>query len=241
MRSAVIAGSVRPRRCDLDAPLRILLADRQSLFRDAVKVVLDEQPGFDVVGVAADGMEAIAEAERALPDVAVVDAALANGDGVQATREITSRVPGCRVLVLGADDDEDLLISCIEAGALGFVSKVAPLVELIDAARAIHRGEACIPAHMLGALIGELVRRRRGRDDAMHQVSRLTTREREVLALLVEGRDNDGIAQVLVISPQTARTHVQNVLTKLGVHSRLEAVAFVRGTDLQEELAGAPG
>jgi two-component system, NarL family, nitrate/nitrite response regulator NarL len=110
------------------------------------------------------------------------------------------------------------------------------MTQLIEAVRAVGRGETMIPSRMLGSLISSLVRRRRGRDRAGRIAGSLTRREREVLFLLADGADNDGIAQALVISPQTVRTHIQNVLSKLGVHSRLEAASFVIRNDLRDEL-----
>jgi DNA-binding NarL/FixJ family response regulator len=222
-----------------EAHIRILLADSQSLFREAVKVVLGSEPGLEVVAEAGDGLEAVAEAERTGPNVALVDLNLPNCDGVRATFLITERVPSCRVVVLADDEDESVLVNAVEAGASGFLTKESPLAELIHATRAIHRGETLIPRQMLGPLLKRLIVRRREQDEALRTMSRLTRREREVLALLAEGADNDGIAQALVISPQTARTHIQNVLSKLGVHSRLEAAAFVVQNGILDELVGA--
>jgi two-component system NarL family response regulator len=221
-----------------DTHIRILLADGQSLFREAVKVVLGTESGFEVVAEASDGLEAVAEAERTRPHVALVDLNLPNCDGVRATFLITERVPDCRVVVLADDEDESVLINAVEAGATGFLTKESPLAELIHATRAIHRGETLIPRQMLGPLLKRLILRRREQDEALRRMSRLTRREREVLALLAEGADNDGIAQALVISPQTARTHIQNVLNKLDVHSRLEAAAFVVQNGILDELVG---
>jgi DNA-binding NarL/FixJ family response regulator len=221
------------------APIRVLLADGQSLFRDALKVVLETQADFEVVGEAADGMHAVAEAERTNPDVAVVDADLPNGDGVRTTRLIVDRLAGCRVLFLCKDEDDRGLISCLEAGATGFVTKASPIGELIEIARRVHAGETTIPPRMLGTLLAGLIKNRREHDEALRRLANLTRREREVLSLLAKGADNEGIAQPLVISPETARTHVQNVLGKLGVHSRLEAAAFVIQNGLVDELAGA--
>jgi DNA-binding NarL/FixJ family response regulator len=219
--------------------IRILLADGQSLFREAVQAVLESEAGLEVVAVAADGLEAIAEAERARPNVALVDLNLPNCDGIRATDLITDQIPECRVVVLADEEDERALVDAVEAGASGFLTKECPLSELIDATRAIHDGETLIPRRMLGPLLSRLILRRREQDDALRRAGRLTRREREVLALLAEGADNDAIAQRLVISPQTARTHIQNVLSKLGVHSRLEAAAFVVQNGILEDLAGA--
>jgi two-component system NarL family response regulator len=220
------------------APIRVLLADGQSLFREAMRVVLETQSDLAVVGEASDGMQAVAEAERTEPDLALVDAQLPNGDGIRATSMIAERVPGCRILVLSDQADERTLISSLEAGATGFVTKGSEIGQLIDTARRVHAGETTIPPHMLGALLARLIRNKREHDSAIRRLGQLTRREREVLALLAQGADNAGIAQPLVISPETARTHVQNVLTKLGVHSRLEAAAFVVQNGLMDELAG---
>lgn len=221
------------------ARVRILIADEQSLFREAVKVVLEAEPDLQVVGEARDGIQAVAEAERARPDVALLDAGLPNRDGLRATFLIKERVPECQVLVLSGEEDHRILVGALEAGASGYLTKECPLSELIDATRAIHRGETLVPPRMLGTLLSRLIRRRREQDEALRRVSRLTRREREVLALLSDGGDNDAIAQALVISPQTARTHIQNVLGKLDVHSRLEAAAFVRQNGILDELVVA--
>lgn len=219
--------------------IRMLLADGQSLFREAVKVVLGSEPGIEIVAEAADGLEAVAEAQRAHPDVALVDLNLPNCDGVRATFLITEQVPECRVIVLADEEDDHTLVDAIEAGASGYLTKESPLSELIDATRATYRGETLIPRRMLGSLLRRLILRRREQDEALRRTSRLTRREREVLALLAEGADNDAIAQALVISPQTARTHIQNVLSKLEVHSRLEAAAFVVQNGILDDLVGA--
>lgn len=221
--------------------IRVLLADEQSLFREAVRAVLQSEPDLDVVAEARDGVQAVAEARRARPDVAVLDAALPNCDGIRATRLITESLESCRVLVLGVDGDVRQMVEALEAGARGYLTKEIPLAELIEAARGLVRGETLIPPGMLGPLLSHLIHRHREEEVARRKVSRLTKREREVLALLAEGGDNDVIAQRLVISPETARTHVQNVLGKLGVHSRLEAAAFVLQTGMLGELAEVPG
>ena len=221
---------------DAGERVRVLLADEQVLFREAVKVVLSSEADLEVVAEARDGTQAIAEAERARPDVALLDAELPNCDGISATRQIVERLPSCRVVVTSAREDESVLLEAMEAGASGYLSKQAPIVDLIEAARAVHRGEALVPPRMLGALLQRLIQRRRERDDALKFLATLTRREREVLVLLAQGADREGISQHLVISPETARTHVQNLLGKLGVHSRLEAAAFVMQNGLLDDL-----
>jgi DNA-binding NarL/FixJ family response regulator len=205
--------------------VRVLLADAHSLFREALSAALAGQPDLAVVAEAEDGLEAVGEATRMEPEVAVLDADLPNCEGVRAARLIRERVPGCRVVLLASEEEQDTLADAIDAGVNAYLTKASPLADLVDAIRAVHRGDTLVPARMLGGLLDRLVNRRREQSDAVRRMGRLTPREREVLALLAQGGDNDSIARDLVISPQTARTHIQNVLVKLGVHSRLEAAA----------------
>jgi DNA-binding NarL/FixJ family response regulator len=221
-----------------DTKVRVLIADEQSLFREAVRAFLDSTREFEVVAEARDGLQAVAESERTRPDVIVIDANLPNCDGIRATSLIKASLPDPRVVVLSDEEDQRTLLAALEAGASGYLSKASPLTELTGALRAVHDGATLIPQQMVGGLIGHLLRRQGEQDEALRRASKLSHREREVLALLVNGADNDTIARELVISPQTARTHIQNLLSKLGVHSRLEAVAFVRDSGLVEELAG---
>lgn len=224
-----------------DAPIRILLADPHGLFREALRTGLESEQDLRVVGEARSGPEAVAEIERSVPNVAIVDMDLPITDAAGTTTVIMERLPSCRVLVLGSTEDCQRLTQVLDAGASGYVTKEAPLADLIDATRAVHRGETQIPPEMLGPLLTTLLRRRRELDGAHARIARLTRREREVLALLADGADNDDIARVLVISPQTARTHIQNILTKLSVHSRLEAAAFVMQNAILPDLVMADG
>ena len=149
---------------------------------------------------------------------------------------IKERVPNCRILVLSSREDYRALIEILDAGASGYLTKASPLADLIHATRAVHQGDMLVPPKMLGPLLAGLLRRRKEQDRAYEVVSQLTRREREVLALVAEGADNRAIAETLVISPQTARTHIQNILNKLSVHSRLAAAAFVTQNGIMREL-----
>ena len=222
-------------------PIRILLADQHALFREAVRTGLESQADLHVVGEARNGPEAVAEAERTLPHVSIIDIDLGITDGVRTTSLIRECAPHCRVLVLGASEDYRALIDVLDAGASGYLTKEAPLSDLIHATRAVYRGDTVVPPRMLGPLLSGLLRRKKEQDRAYDRLARLTRREREVLALLAEGADNDGIARVLVISPQTARTHIQNILGKLAVHSRLEAAAFVTQNGILSDLVTVDG
>jgi DNA-binding NarL/FixJ family response regulator len=137
---------------------------------------------------------------------------------------------------LARDEDQIALLDALEAGAAGFITRTSALGELITAIRAIHRGEAMVPPMMLGPLLAALIRRRREQANVMQRLSSLTRREREVLLLVCRGAHSRSIAEELVISPETARTHVQNVLSKLGVHSRVEAAALMGPDDMLDQL-----
>jgi DNA-binding NarL/FixJ family response regulator len=128
------------------------------------------------------------------------------------------------------------LFDAMQAGANGYLTKGIPLAKLIEAMRAVLRGETIVPPAMLGDLLSQLVQSKERQNEVLRRISRLTRREREVLALLVEGADNDLVAQRLVISPETARTHIQNILSKLDVHSRLEALALVLRNNIVKEM-----
>ncbi len=221
---------------ETDGRARVLVAVGQPLFRDAVTSVLESQEDLHVVASTSDGVGAIAAARTERPELAVVDLDLPNCDPISTTAKIRKDVPACRVLVLAGGEDDEALLAAVEAGAWGFLTREAPMTELIEAVRITNRGEMMIPGRMLGRLVSSLVRRRRDHERAGRIARSLTRREREVLCLLAEGADNDTIAQTLVISPQTVRTHVQNVLNKLDLHSRLEAASFVIRNELGHEL-----
>jgi two-component system NarL family response regulator len=214
--------------------LAVVLADPQALFRESVRIALSSDPAFEVVGEARDAAQTLGRVVDASPDVVVVDADLTNDtDLVRAIRE---RAPSCRVLVVSAHEDDAVLAAAIESGASGYLSKQAPLVDLVSAMRTIHEGGTVVPPMMLGRLLASFVSRREARDEAFRRIARLTPRERQVLALIADGADKYAIASTLVISPHTARTHVQNVLSKLDVHSRLQATSFVVRTGVLREL-----
>jgi DNA-binding NarL/FixJ family response regulator len=221
------------------AKIRVLLADEQALFREAVKIVLEAHRDISVVAQARGALDAGEEAERTRPDIALVDGDLSNLTVGELIRRTKSIVPECGVVLLSARADLGTLVASMEAGASGYLTKDVSLDQLVEATRAVHRGETLVPSKMLGPLLGRLIHRGRAEDEATRKLSRLTKREREVLALMMRGADNAVIAQALTISPETAGTHIQNILGKLGLHSRLEAVAFVSGNGIVNRLVQA--
>jgi DNA-binding NarL/FixJ family response regulator len=216
--------------------VRVVLAEPQVLFRDALAATMERESRFHVAGVAGDAERALAEVARHRPDIVILAGDLPSEGGVHATREIRGRVPETRVLIVGPEGDQSLLIAALEAGVGGYLTKGSPLDDLICATLAVHEGDMPIPPSMLPAVMEELIGRRRQARDDLRLVSRLTPREREVLTLLSGGGNNQAIARALVISPQTARTHVQHLLAKLGVHSRLAAAAFAMRDGVLEAL-----
>jgi DNA-binding NarL/FixJ family response regulator len=178
----------------------------------------------------------VAESQTSRPDVAIVATRLADGDGLNAIRLIKRSVPECRAVLVADKRDDESLLKAVEAGASGYITKGDALSELMTTARAVRRGETVVPSAMLGGLLERLMLRRRQEGDAMKRIANLTRRERQILSLLAEGGNKETIARTLVISPETARTHIHNVLTKLGVHSRLEAASVAMRARVLEDV-----
>jgi two-component system, NarL family, nitrate/nitrite response regulator NarL len=214
----------------------VLVADDQSLFRDALKAALETEGDLHVVAEAADGLRAVDEARRTRPHVAIVAAGLPPRGGVEATRLIKRSWPECRVVVLDSDESVEVLAAALQAGASGFLTKGCDLPTLIESVRAVNRGEVLVPPHMLGALLESLFRRREAQSEAAAMLARLSPREKDVLALLAKGLGKQAMGECLRISPETARTHIHNVLSKLGLHSKLEAAAFVIRNGILDDL-----
>jgi DNA-binding NarL/FixJ family response regulator len=214
------------------SPHTVLVAGGPGLFRDAFARVLDDEADLSLVEVVDHADEAEQACVRLLPAVAVVDG---GGGGsraaLRACTAIKARSMCTNVLLTSETEDAALLLRAVETGIDGFASREDTLVELLDATRTVARGEARIPPRMLGLLLHDLIQRRREEDAVLERLAALTSRERQVAALLAAGLNRDAVARELVISPETARTHIQRVLAKLGVHSQLEAAALIAGSD----------
>jgi DNA-binding NarL/FixJ family response regulator len=206
----------------------IVVASGETLFREAIRSFLESEPDITLVGEAGDGREAVSQCERTRPDVALLDVEMSSRSGMETTSLIKERVPSTQVLVLSDDEDIEVLLEAVQAGATGFLTKHSALEDLTRTIRAVSRGETSIPRRLVGPLLTLFMTRMHERGEAIRRLATLTQREREVLALIARGSDNTAIAGALVISPRTAKTHVQSLLAKLGVHSRLEAAAFAR-------------
>ncbi len=155
--------------------------------------------------------------------------------GIEATRQIAQALPHTKVVMLTADDDQTTVLDAVESGAAGYLTKDKALVDdVVDAVRRAYAGEIMLPSQLIGRLINSLAQRRREQAERQHLVERLTAREHEILGLIAEGADNKTIADRLVVSPHTVRTHVQNLLAKLGAHSKLEALTIAARRGLVE-------
>jgi len=210
-------------------PVSLLICDDHKILTDALATVvgLDDELRMVAPPVHTPD-EAIALAHEHLPDVVLMDIVFKGGGmtGIEATREIKEASPSTKVVIMTAHNEDRLLVEAVEAGASGFLSKDEAAEEVLAAAKSAAEGEVLIDPATLTRLLAQVARQREEKRDAMALLGDLTDREREILQLLAEGMRNDEIAQKLFISPQTVQTHVRNILGKLRVHSKLEAVAF---------------
>jgi len=206
--------------------IRILLAEGHPLFRQAVRKVLAREHDVSVVAEASGWPNVVDEANKALPDIVLLCTQSLDGNAVQTIHLLRERVRQCHVVVVAAEAHTSLLIDAVEAGAKGYLLMDCAWSELIDAARTVCDGGMFIPPRMLNQFVEGLMYRYRLQWDAFERLSQLTPREREVLELIGDGATNEAIGHTLFISPETVRTHVQNLVAKLGVHSRLEAATY---------------
>jgi DNA-binding NarL/FixJ family response regulator len=204
-------------------PIRVLVVDDHAIVAEGLELALGRDPTIHVVGVASTAAEAVSMAREARPDVVLMDQHLPDGTGTEAAALIRDDLLETAIVMLTGDNDERVLLAAIESGACGYLLKSNAAPQVIDAVHRAAEGEMLIPAAVLAGLLG---RQRRERTTGRpHLVEPLTQREQEVLDLMARGMDNRVIADHLIISYTTVRTHVQNVLSKLGAHSKLEALA----------------
>ncbi len=212
---------------------RLLIADDQAVVRAGYRILLDSEDDLTVVGEAADGAQAVAEALRLRPDVVLMDIRMPRMDGLEATRRLAG--PGVEnpipVLVVTTFDLDEYVFGALQAGASGFLLKDAEPEVLADACRTVARGDALVAPAVTRRLIEEFSRlRRTGVDTAV--LDGLTEREREILAGLARGHSNAGLAKQLFVSEATVKTHVSNLLSKLHLRSRVQAVIVAYETGL---------
>jgi DNA-binding NarL/FixJ family response regulator len=213
--------------------IRVLLVDDQALFREGLHTLLSLQSDFEIVGEAGNGVEALQSAARLKPDVILMDVQMPVLDGVAATRRLRAEQPECRVIMLTTFDDDEHVFEGLRAGALGYLLKDAPSAKLAEAIRAAARGESFLQPSVAAKVVAEFSRLAvPAAPPPQPLVEPLSEREIEILRLLARGDSNKEIAAVLVLAEGTVKNHVTNILGKLGVSSRGQAVNRAHELDL---------
>jgi NarL family two-component system response regulator LiaR len=207
--------------------IRIILADDHAVVRQGTAELLRREKDLDVVAEAENGLQAVELAQRLNPDIVVMDIRMPELSGIDATKNILETVPGVRVLVLTAHEDDQYLFSLLQAGASGYLLKTAPVSELVRAIRQVHEGLSYIDTSIVHKLVERFSKQKGDAADLEEETQTsetLTARELEVLQLLARGFNNRAIADALVISERTVQAHLTSMFSKMHVSSRLEAV-----------------
>jgi DNA-binding NarL/FixJ family response regulator len=211
--------------------IRVMVVDDHPMWRDAVERDL-AAAGFDVVGVAANGTEALARFPAARPNVVVLDLQIPAPNGVEVTKEIVRQDPSSRVLILSASGEQQDVLDAVKAGATGYLVKSASRDELLDAVRRVSQGDTVFTPGLAGLVLGEY---RRLLDAPADDTPQLTERETEVLKMVAKGMSYKQIAERLVLSHRTVQNHVQNTLRKLQLHNRVELTRYAIQQGLDED------
>jgi len=207
--------------------VRVLIADDHALFRRGLIMVLESEPDIEVVAEAQDGAEVIANTEEFVPDVVLMDVRMPKLNGIEAARAIREMVPSVKIVMLTVSDEEDDLFDAIKAGANGYLLKEISIEEVADAIRSVTTGQSLLSPSMASKLLNEFNALAKQADEKPRLAApRLTTRELEVLKLVAQGMSNRDVAEQLFIAENTVKNHVRNILEKLQLHSRMEAVVY---------------
>jgi DNA-binding NarL/FixJ family response regulator len=206
-------------------PIRIVLADDHTVMRNGLRLLLERQPGFQVVGEAADGRQTLKICEEQEPGVVVLDIAMPNLNGIEAARQIAARFPQTSIVILSMHADESYVLRALKAGARAYLLKDSAEADLINAIRAVSDGKAFFSPAISKMLVEDYMSRleQRGVEDSYEL---LTPREREILQLLAEGKANKQVASILNLSLYTVETHRGNILQKLNLHSVPELILY---------------
>jgi two-component system NarL family response regulator len=208
------------------ARISVLIVDDHKTFGEAMRIAMSQEEDLRVVGVVGDGEAAVEEATASSPDVVLMDIDMPRMGGIDATRRVKEVSPGSRVVILSGFDDELLLARAIEAGASGYLSKSGDIEQVPRAVRLAYQGEPLLSAEEVHRLLRHLRHRRSQDADEAQLLDRLTPRETQILQAMADGVPPEQIARTIGVANATLRTHIQNTLTKLRVHSKLEALAM---------------
>jgi DNA-binding NarL/FixJ family response regulator len=208
--------------------IRVLVADDQALIRGALRMLLEHEEDVELAGDAADGQDAVALARETRPDVVLMDISMPGVDGIEATRLIAAddELDEVRVLILTSYESDEHVFEALRAGASGFLLKETEPAELVRGIRVVAGGEALLAPSVTRRLVAEFAARPSGGQPSPDQLRWLTRREREVVALVATGLSNEEIAEYLVISPATAKTHVSRAMRKVHAHDRAQLVVL---------------
>ena len=208
-------------------PIRVLVVDDHALFRRGLQMVLEQEEDIEVVGEAGDGAEAVERATDSMPDIVLMDVRMPKRGGIDACTAIKDAVPSAKIIMLTISDEEADLYDAIKAGASGYLLKEISIEEVAAAIRAVNEGQSLISPSMASKLLTEFATMIKRTDDRQQvPTPRLTDREMEVLKLVAKGLNNRDIAKQLFISENTVKNHIRNILEKLQLHSRMEAVVY---------------
>lgn len=216
-------------------PVRILIADDHAIIRSGLRALLTHEPGFEIIGEAGDGREAVEIAERELPHVAILDISMPVLNGLEAARQLAAKLSGIQIVMLTVHADEVYLHNALKAGARGYVLKSSAEFEVVEAVRAVSQGKAYFSPKVSRILADDYMRYLETKqvDDPFDL---LTGRERQILQLLAEGQSNKDIATILDLSPTTVICHRQHIFQKLNLHSLADLILYA----IRKGVVGAP-
>jgi two-component system, NarL family, response regulator NreC len=207
------------------SPTRVLIADDHPLIRSGLRALLSRESDFEVVGEAADGYQALQLVEQLKPDVVMLDVSMPRLNGIDVAKKISETIPCTRIIIVSIHSDEGYVLRALKAGAMGYLLKASPEADILNAVRTVAAGHAYLSPEMSRLLVEEYVRemRFRGVEDSYDLLS---IREKEILQLLVNGKSNRQIAEMIHVSVATVETHRTNVFQKLGIHSLPELILY---------------
>ena len=222
-------------------PIRVLLVDDHALFRRGIASILAAERGFEVVGEAGDGLEALERARELMPDVILMDIFMPGANGLEATRRIKEALPYVKIVILTVSDEDQNLFEAIKSGAQGYLLKKIEPQELFAMLKGIVQGDAPISRAMAAKILGEFAHQARRTAEPSSPAANLSPREKEVLDLVTQGKSNKEIAAALAIAENTVKNHLKNILEKLHLENRVQAATYALREGLVEKTRVKPG